>query len=205
MSSKFKVDLDQLDDIVARLKGLSEFVHEHVDQLEGEVNKLPGIWRGIGAGAYAGAHREWATGAREFAEGVADMSKAARDQHGRYGTAIETNRRMLIQTGAAAADGIRNPLRLRHGGTAYGKRQSRQRYRFQYQRTRHAGCRGLRKVAERGYGPIIEWQQRVEDVRRSSDDHRRQRPHRRHHRHLRARRRSQSSADRRPFAHIAHR
>ncbi|MET8876666.1 WXG100 family type VII secretion target [Nocardia sp. NPDC004604] len=96
MSSEFSVDLDRLDDIVARLSGLSGFVAEHLDEIDNRVTTLVGTgWEGVAAEAYAAAHREWITGAREFVESVRDMSDAAKQAHGDYTHAIELNSKML--------------------------------------------------------------------------------------------------------------
>ncbi|MET9210492.1 MULTISPECIES: WXG100 family type VII secretion target [unclassified Nocardia] len=96
MGSEFSVDMDQLDQIVARLAGLAGFVADHLDDIDDQVAKLKGTsWEGLAADAYQVAHQQWVTGAREFAEGIRDMSDAAKAAHGRYTTAAEANKRML--------------------------------------------------------------------------------------------------------------
>ncbi|MFJ2839716.1 WXG100 family type VII secretion target [Nocardia sp. NPDC087230] len=96
MGSEFSVDMDQLDQIVARLAGLAGFVADHLDDIDDHVATLKGTtWEGLAADAYQVAHQQWIVGAREFAEGIQDMSTAARSAHGRYSTAAETNKRML--------------------------------------------------------------------------------------------------------------
>jgi WXG100 family type VII secretion target len=75
MSSEFTVDLDHLDQIVSRLAGLAGFVADHLDEIDAKVAALQGSgWESVAAQAYTDAHRQWVTGAREFAEGVRDMS-----------------------------------------------------------------------------------------------------------------------------------
>ncbi|MFD6156303.1 WXG100 family type VII secretion target [Nocardia sp. NPDC060256] len=95
MSSEFKVDLDHLDHVVGRLNALAGFVHDHLDHLDEGVAALPGSWESIGSRAYTDAHRKWASDAREFADGVAEMSAAARAAHRGYTGALHANRRML--------------------------------------------------------------------------------------------------------------
>ncbi|MFC9898415.1 WXG100 family type VII secretion target [Nocardia sp. NPDC127579] len=96
MSSEFKVDLDHLDEIVARLAGLAGFVGEHLDEIDDRVATLAGSgWEGVAAQAYSEAHAQWASGAREFVEGVADMSAAAKSALGRYTRAADTNNKMF--------------------------------------------------------------------------------------------------------------
>ncbi|WP_227996088.1 WXG100 family type VII secretion target [Nocardia australiensis] len=96
MTTEFSVDLDHLEEIVARLSGLAGFIDEHLDEIDDRVATLAGTgWESVAAQAYADAHSQWVTGAREFTEGVRDMSDAARKAHGRYTRAIETNLKML--------------------------------------------------------------------------------------------------------------
>ncbi|WP_435593163.1 WXG100 family type VII secretion target [Nocardia sp. bgisy118] len=96
MSSQFSVDLDHLDEIVTKLSALAGFIGEHLDEIDDRVATLTGTgWESIAAQAYAEAHREWVTGAREFVEGVRDMSDAARKAHGRYSGAIDLVHRMM--------------------------------------------------------------------------------------------------------------
>lgn len=96
MSTEFHVDLDHLDQVVARLTGLAEFITDHLLELDKRVADLPsGSWDSTTAHTYIAVHNECATGAREFAKGVAEMSSAAKRAHGGYTTAFETNKRML--------------------------------------------------------------------------------------------------------------
>ncbi|MDO3649490.1 WXG100 family type VII secretion target [Nocardia mangyaensis] len=96
MSTEFSVDMEQLDQIVTRLAGLAGFVADHLDQIDDQVAKLQGsTWEGLAADAYRIAHQQWIVGAREFAEGIGDMSNAAKAAHGRYSAAADANKRML--------------------------------------------------------------------------------------------------------------
>ncbi|WP_406281215.1 WXG100 family type VII secretion target [Nocardia sp. NBC_00881] len=98
MSSEFTVDLDHLDEIVAKLSGLAGFIGEHLDEIDDRVATLTGTgWEGAAAQAYAEAHTQWVTAAREFVEGVKDMSDAAKVAHTRYTRAVDTNYKMFNQ------------------------------------------------------------------------------------------------------------
>ncbi|MBF6208407.1 WXG100 family type VII secretion target [Streptomyces gardneri] len=98
MNSRFSVDLDHLEEIVARLSGLAGFIGEHLDEIDDRVATLTGTgWESIAARAYAEAHTQWVTGAREFVEGVRDMSDAAKAAHTRYTRAVDTNYKMFSQ------------------------------------------------------------------------------------------------------------
>ncbi|WP_330257050.1 WXG100 family type VII secretion target [Nocardia sp. NBC_00565] len=94
--SEFSVNLDDLDLIVARLSGLAGFINDHLDDIEDKVAALTGTgWESVAAQAYSEAHRQWMTGAREFAEGVREISDAARKAHTKYSTAADVNKQML--------------------------------------------------------------------------------------------------------------
>ncbi|MFI9633601.1 WXG100 family type VII secretion target [Nocardia sp. NPDC051929] len=96
MNSRFSVDLDHLEEVVARLSGLAGFIGEHLDEIDGRVATLTGTgWESVAARAYAEAHTQWVTGAREFVEGVRDMSDAAKAAHTRYTRAVDTNYKMF--------------------------------------------------------------------------------------------------------------
>ncbi|GGK53321.1 WXG100 family type VII secretion target [Nocardia camponoti] len=96
MDSQFSVDMDELDQIVARISGLAGYVAEHLDQIDDQVATLKGgTWEGLAADAYQVAHTQWITGAQEFAEGLRDMSAAAKSAHTRYGNAADLNKKML--------------------------------------------------------------------------------------------------------------
>jgi len=89
MTGSFGVDLDQLDELVARLRGLVGFVQEHLGEFDRRAGKSLASWTGQTADAYAEAHREWAASARELNAGLDDMRSAAAQAHGAYTEAIE--------------------------------------------------------------------------------------------------------------------
>ncbi|MFJ2665252.1 WXG100 family type VII secretion target [Nocardia fluminea] len=96
MGSQFSVDMDQLDQIIARIAGLAGFVADHLDQIDDKVATLKGsTWEGLAADAYQVAHTQWVSGAQEFAEGLRDMSAAAKSAHTRYTSAADLNKKML--------------------------------------------------------------------------------------------------------------
>jgi len=91
----FSVDLDQLDQVVARLAGLAGFLNDTFDGIDRRVKALQsGDWDGVAAQAYAEAHRNWLGEAQEFAQGVADATEAARQAHARYKAAMNVNNKM---------------------------------------------------------------------------------------------------------------
>ncbi|MFD4355729.1 WXG100 family type VII secretion target [Nocardia sp. NPDC058518] len=96
MGSEFKVDLDDIEQVIAKLGGLAGFIAEHLDEIDDQVAGLVGTgWESVAADAYQGAHQRWSLGARDFVDGIRDMSTAAKAAHSRYTNAIDINYRML--------------------------------------------------------------------------------------------------------------
>lgn len=91
----FRVDLEQLDDVVARLGALVGFVEQHLDDLEARVAKLPTVWAGLAATAQAEAHRSWDEGARDLRDGIETMRAAAQKAREDYAAAVAANLAML--------------------------------------------------------------------------------------------------------------
>lgn len=96
MSDEFRVELDGMDQIVATLTALSGFITDQLDELDRAVAALhSSSWSGVAADAYTAAHQQWAVSAREFVDGVAYLSDAAKQAHEHYSQASSTNVDML--------------------------------------------------------------------------------------------------------------
>ncbi|WP_433681605.1 WXG100 family type VII secretion target [Nocardia sp. CA-119907] len=69
MTNPFSVDLDELEQIIARLSGLAAYIADHLDEIDTRIATLRGTgWEGIAAQAYSEAHQQWISGAREGCE-----------------------------------------------------------------------------------------------------------------------------------------
>ncbi|KAA8884300.1 WXG100 family type VII secretion target [Nocardia colli] len=96
MTDQFTVDLQELEQIIARLSGLAGFIAEHLDEIDDKIATLRGTgWEGVAAQAYSEAHEQWIEGAREFTDGIRDMSDAAKSAHTAYTEAADTNTKMM--------------------------------------------------------------------------------------------------------------
>lgn len=96
MATEFSVDLDHLDQVVARLSGLAGYLTDQLDQIDDRVATLRGTgWESVAARAYSDAHRVWADGAREFVEGVQGIRDALQTAHEAYTEAADVNSRMM--------------------------------------------------------------------------------------------------------------
>lgn len=91
----FRVDLDELEQLVARVSGFVGFLNDSLDGLQQRVSAVQQNWNGAAADSQAEAFREWRTGATDVAEGMATMRQAVLDAHGRYSAAIAANLAML--------------------------------------------------------------------------------------------------------------
>lgn len=87
----YKVDLDELDDIVGDLEGTERSLESLTNDLERQIAKLHETWEGLSAQAQREAHEEWEEGMRDMRDALADMRAAARTAHGNYSKAIGTN------------------------------------------------------------------------------------------------------------------
>ncbi|BDU01055.1 MULTISPECIES: WXG100 family type VII secretion target [Nocardia] len=91
----YRVDLDELEQIVARISGFIGFLNDSLDGLQQRISAVQQNWSGAAADAQADAFREWHTGATDVAEGIDTMRQAVRDAHDRYTAAISANLSML--------------------------------------------------------------------------------------------------------------
>ncbi|WP_067840047.1 WXG100 family type VII secretion target [Nocardia lijiangensis] len=95
MSESFRVDLNELDDITARLAGFVGFLTESLTGIQQRTSALQSSWTGPSATAANDAFTQWLTGARDVAEGIEAMRAAAIAARDRYNAAVTTNLEML--------------------------------------------------------------------------------------------------------------
>ncbi|GAB0102578.1 pore-forming CpnT exporter EsxE [Nocardia sp. JMUB6875] len=93
----YKVDLNHLDDVTARIRAFKTFFEDSLATLDNKAKALSASWSSEAAAAYEAAHTEWLTGANEVREGIASLESAAKIAHGNYSGAVATNLRMLGQ------------------------------------------------------------------------------------------------------------
>ncbi|WP_194813415.1 WXG100 family type VII secretion target [Nocardia sp. XZ_19_385] len=91
----FRVDLDELEQIVARVAGFTGFLNDSLDGLQQRISAVQQNWNGAAADAQAEAYRDWHTGATDVSEGIETMRKAVQAAHDRYTAAIAANLAML--------------------------------------------------------------------------------------------------------------
>ncbi|ORI21108.1 WXG100 family type VII secretion target [Rhodococcus sp. 1168] len=96
MSTPFRVELDDLDDLIARINGLAGFIRDELDELDRRAAALIGPgWEGPAAHAYADSHNQWSYAASAFVEHVHRMEALTRKAHDGYLSATDMNTHML--------------------------------------------------------------------------------------------------------------
>ncbi|MEV2222444.1 WXG100 family type VII secretion target [Nocardia vinacea] len=95
MSSRFTVDIDQLEQVATQLTGLAGFIEDQLEELDSRVAAiLSGSWNGVAAKAFDDAHSQWMTAAKEFVDRIRTASSAAQRARDRYVAAADLNRQM---------------------------------------------------------------------------------------------------------------
>ncbi|MEU2252518.1 WXG100 family type VII secretion target [Nocardia xishanensis] len=91
----YRVNLDELEQITARMQGFSGFLTESLQGLQQRMAALHQTWSGEAATAQSEAFTQWMTAAGKVAEGIAAMRDASADARTSYIDAVETNLRTL--------------------------------------------------------------------------------------------------------------
>ncbi|WP_036530479.1 WXG100 family type VII secretion target [Nocardia sp. CNY236] len=102
--TEFRVDLEHLDIVTARMEGLNGFVAESLREVEERIAAVQGNWSGEAADAHATAHAEWTAAAIKIREGLTRMRAAATAARKEYESAAAANVAMLGRGGSGAAE-----------------------------------------------------------------------------------------------------
>ena len=96
--TRFAVDLDELDAVIADMATFDERLTTRLAELDDMLAELHGVWTGAAADAQRQAHAQWTEGAAEMRKALLEMRDAARRAHANYSAAAEANARMWSQT-----------------------------------------------------------------------------------------------------------
>lgn len=80
----YRVDLEHLDIVTARVGGLRGFVQDSLSGVDQRIIAAHREWSGEAADRHAAAHREWMTAAGQVKDGIDAMHTAARTAHTAY-------------------------------------------------------------------------------------------------------------------------
>ncbi|MGW6427106.1 WXG100 family type VII secretion target [Nocardia sp. NPDC055053] len=91
----FSVDLDQLEQLTARMRGYMAAVTDVLTALDAKAKEVEDVWSGAAAAAYTEAHTEWRAGVTDMQEGLAALETAAKTAHQSYTDAASTALKIL--------------------------------------------------------------------------------------------------------------
>jgi WXG100 family type VII secretion target len=91
----YRVDLEHLDQVTAKVAGLRGFVQDSLSGLDQRITAAHQQWSGAAADKHAAAHRAWMTAAGEVHDGIDAMHKAATAAHTAYTGVLDTNLKIL--------------------------------------------------------------------------------------------------------------
>lgn len=87
----YAVDLEELDSVLADLRGCDADLEAFAAQVEALVRQLHDGWAGDAAAAQLVAQQAWDRGFAELREALRRMRAAGRAAHGNYTAAVEAN------------------------------------------------------------------------------------------------------------------
>lgn len=97
MSTKYMVDLGELDGSISDMGTFDGRLQKHLAALDVVVAQLHDEWHGAAAAAQRDAHEKWTSGADEMRSALAEMQAAAKVAHVNYTSAADANQRMWSQ------------------------------------------------------------------------------------------------------------
>ncbi|WP_433576077.1 WXG100 family type VII secretion target [Nocardia brasiliensis] len=103
MPEAFRVDLAELEDIQARIRGFVGFLSDSLAEIQQRTSAAQANWNGPSALAAEAAFTRWLAGANDVAEGIEAMRAAANAAHTRYTNAVAANLAMLGRGGGSAS------------------------------------------------------------------------------------------------------
>ncbi len=97
IDGSYRVDLEHLEQVTARVHGLAGFVEDSLAGLDARIATAHQQWSGAAAEEHTAAHRDWMHAATTVQDGIAAMHAAAKTAHDAYtATAAANNRRLGI-------------------------------------------------------------------------------------------------------------
>ncbi|MEV6559965.1 WXG100 family type VII secretion target [Nocardia sp. NPDC051756] len=99
MTDQYRVDLDHLDAVTAKVAALNSFVADALVELDQRIAAMQSTWDGAAADAHATAHAEWTAAAAKMADGLERMRAAAASARASYNASTTANLSMLGRSG----------------------------------------------------------------------------------------------------------
>ena len=89
----FSVDLDQLDQTVARLRRFERFLDDRLGEVDRRVRSVQAGWHGPAAQAQRAAQQDWVAAGGEMRAAMSAVGDAAATAHANYCAAVQANHR----------------------------------------------------------------------------------------------------------------
>src|SRR4051812_41037245 len=87
----YRVDLDLLDDNIARMAAFEKSLETRLAALQQEIDELHLSWTGLAATAQKTAHEQWSKGEAQMRQALVELRKAAEVAHHNYSAAAAAN------------------------------------------------------------------------------------------------------------------
>ncbi|MER7451874.1 WXG100 family type VII secretion target [Nocardia beijingensis] len=89
------VDLDKLENLAARIRGLAGLLSDQLTAIDQKVKEVDAASAGAAMAAYREAHDEWLAGATDIREGLTALEEAVKLAHDGYTGAVAEGLRIL--------------------------------------------------------------------------------------------------------------
>lgn len=95
--TSFRVDVEELDGVVAQLGATQVALRQVADDLAAEVRALHTLWTGLAGDSHDVAHVAWSAGFASMHDALLAMRDAALHAHTAYSDAAQANRSLWEQ------------------------------------------------------------------------------------------------------------
>lgn len=92
--SRIAVDLEMVEDLIARMAAFEQQVDGVLDDLDARTRRMHAAWSGAAAGEQAEAYAGWTSGAREMQQALAVLRTVVHTARDNYAAAVSTNAAM---------------------------------------------------------------------------------------------------------------
>ena len=89
--SAIRVDLELIEDLVARMAAFEQHVGSLLDDLDARMRRMHVAWSGAAAAEQAEAHAAWTSGAREMTQSLTVLRSIAATARENYAAAVAAN------------------------------------------------------------------------------------------------------------------
>ncbi|WP_020105855.1 WXG100 family type VII secretion target [Nocardia sp. 348MFTsu5.1] len=93
-ANRLRIDRVALGEVLEQMSRLTKSVEEDLAAIDELVKDLHLTWTGQAASAQRQAHAEWASGAAEMRQSLADLHSVGTTAHSNYNAAVEANLKM---------------------------------------------------------------------------------------------------------------